>query len=208
MRSNLYTPIVFLLFVLVVLLVGGCASTLPAESSVPSTTSSMEGNVSNADELATDETTATVAIVEEEESSASVETTGELTQASAPVMTVYKSPTCGCCQAWVEIMQEEGFTVIAENVNDMSVIKQEHGVLPHLQSCHTAIVDGYVIEGHVPTGAIQQLLAERPDVTGLAVPGMPVGSPGMEVDGYGVEPFTVIAFDATGGTEAFASYPE
>ena len=123
-------------------------------------------------------------------------------------MTVYKSPTCGCCQKWVEIMEAEGFTVVTEDVVDMSFVKAEHGVQPNLQSCHTAIVDGYVIEGHVPADAIQQLLAERPAVTGLAVPGMPVGSPGMEVDGYGVKPFTVIAFDATGGTEAFASYPE
>ena len=123
-------------------------------------------------------------------------------------MTVYKSPTCDCCQKWVEIMEAEGFTVVTEDVVDMSFVRAEHGVQPNLQSCHTAIVDGYVIEGHVPADAIQQLLAERPAVTGLAVPGMPVGSPGMEVDGYGVEPFTVIAFDATGGTEAFASYPE
>jgi hypothetical protein len=126
----------------------------------------------------------------------------------ALTMTVYKSPTCGCCQKWVEIMEAEGFTVVTEDVADISVVKAEQGVLPNLQSCHTAIIDGYVIEGHVPADAIQKLLTERPDVTGLAVPGMPVGSPGMEVDGYGVEPFTVIAFDATGGTETFASYPE
>ena len=208
MRNNLHTPIVFSLFALTVLLVGGCASTSSTESSAPSTASSTEETVSNIAETATDETTATVAIVEEEGSSASVETIEELPQASAPVMTVYKSPTCGCCQAWVEIMQEEGFTVIAENVNDMSVIKQEHGVLPHLQSCHTATVDGYVIEGHVPIDSIQQLLAERPDVSGLAVPGMPIGSPGMEVDGYGVDPFDVVTFDASGNTEIFASYPQ
>lgn len=75
-----------------------------------------------------------------------------------------------------------------------------------LQSCHTAIVDGYVIEGHVPAEDIRRLLAERPTVTGLAVPGMPVGSPGMEVDGFADEPYDVLAFDTDGTTEIFASY--
>ena len=75
-----------------------------------------------------------------------------------------------------------------------------------LQSCHTAIVDGYIIEGHVPADDIRKLLAERPDVAGLAVPGMPVGSPGMEVDGFPDEPYDVVAFDADGSSEVFASY--
>ena len=79
---------------------------------------------------------------------------------------------------------------------------------PALQSCHTAIVDGYIIEGHVPTAEIERLLAERPDIAGLAVPGMPVGSPGMEIDGYPDQPFDVIAFDKEGNVEVFASYRE
>jgi hypothetical protein len=85
-------------------------------------------------------------------------------------------------------------------------MKRQYLVPPQLQSCHTAIVDGYVIEGHVPVAEIERLLAERPDVIGLAVPGMPVGSPGMVVEGAAAEAYDVIAFDADGGTEVFASY--
>lgn len=85
-------------------------------------------------------------------------------------------------------------------------MKQQHAVPTTLYSCHTAIVDGYVVEGHVPTDALQRLLSERPDVTGIAVPGMPIGSPGMEVEGAAPQPFDVIAFDAQGNTSIFASY--
>ena len=104
-------------------------------------------------------------------------------------------------------MAEEGFTVDAINVDDLSAVKAEYQVSPELQGCHTAIVDGYVIEGHVPAAEIHRLLAERPDVAGLAVPGMPIGSPGMEM-GNTVEPFQVIAFDAEGNVDVFASYSE
>ncbi|MBV7337249.1 DUF411 domain-containing protein [Chloroflexi bacterium TSY] len=127
---------------------------------------------------------------------------------NVPVMTVYKSPTCGCCSKWVDHMRDAGFTVHTEDVSDLSAVKVEHGVLPQAQSCHTALVDGYVIEGHVPADAIHQLLAERPDVTGLAVPGMPIGSPGMEMEGYGVQPFDVLTFDDSGNTETFMSVTE
>lgn len=96
--------------------------------------------------------------------------------------------------------------VQVEDVLNLGPVKQEHGVPLTLQGCHTAIVDGYVIEGHVPIDALKRLLAERPEVTGLAVPGMPVGSPGMEVAGSAPEPFDVIAFDDEGNTEVFASY--
>lgn len=89
---------------------------------------------------------------------------------------------------------------------DLGPIKEQHKVPYDLQSCHTAIVDGYVIEGHVPAEDIRRLLAERPDVAGLAVPGMPVGSPGMEVDGFADEPYDVIAFDVDGSKEVFASH--
>ena len=104
-------------------------------------------------------------------------------------------------------MVEEGFTVDIINVDDLTGVKAEHQVPGQLQSCHTAIVDGYVIEGHVPAAEIHQLLAEKPDISGLAVPGMPVGSPGMEM-GSRVQPFQVIAFDASGNVDVFASYPE
>ncbi len=128
-------------------------------------------------------------------------------EASAlPVVTVYKSPTCGCCEDWITHMEENGYVVDAHDTNDLVALKTENHVPSQLQSCHTAIIDGYVIEGHVPAEDINQLLAERPDVTGLAVPGMPVGSPGMEVDGYAAQPFDVIAFDQAGDIEVFASH--
>lgn len=90
----------------------------------------------------------------------------------------------------------------------MNIIKARYQIPPELQSCHTAIVDGYVIEGHVPVREINRLLSERPDLIGLAVPGMPIGSPGMEVEGTALEPFDVIAFDGEGQKEVFASYPK
>lgn len=89
----------------------------------------------------------------------------------------------------------------------MTAVKSQYQVPVQLQSCHTAIVDGYIIEGHVPVAEIERLLAERPDIAGLAVPGMPVGSPGMEVEGAVPQPFDVIAFDKSGKTAVFASYP-
>jgi hypothetical protein len=89
----------------------------------------------------------------------------------------------------------------------LNEIKQKYQVPPAFQSCHTAIVDGYVIEGHVPVAEIERLLAERPDVIGIAVPGMPVGSPGMEISGFDTEPYDVVTFDASGDIEVYASYP-
>jgi hypothetical protein len=89
----------------------------------------------------------------------------------------------------------------------LNAIKQKYQVPPAFQSCHTAIVDGYVIEGHVPVAEIERLLAERPDVIGIAVPGMPAGSPGMEIAGFDIEPYDVVTFDASGNIEVYASYP-
>jgi len=103
-------------------------------------------------------------------------------------------------------MAENGFEVKTENVEDLAPIKAQYHIPPELQSCHTAIVDGYVIEGHVPAADVQRLLAERPDVIGLAVPGMPAGSPGMDTGGP-AQPFDVIAFDKSGKTQVFSSYP-
>ena len=99
---------------------------------------------------------------------------------SAGEITVYKSPTCGCCNKWVSHLRDAGFKVNTINSDDLESIKLSAGVQPFLQSCHTALVDGYVVEGHVPASDIKRLLQERPAVTGLAVPGMPAGSPGME----------------------------
>jgi hypothetical protein len=113
-------------------------------------------------------------------------------QASAQEVTVYKSASCGCCGKWVEHMQDAGFKVTTHNRDDMNQIKQEHGVAYRLRSCHTAVVDGYVLEGHVPASDIARLLRERPAIDGLAVPGMPMGSPGME--GKYTDPYDVVAF--------------
>ncbi len=104
-------------------------------------------------------------------------------------------------------MGENGFALQTEDVQDLASVKTRYQIPPALQACHTAIVDGYIIEGHVPVAEIERLLAERPDIVGLAVPGMPMGSPGMDVAGYSAEPFKVIAWDKSGKTEVFASYP-
>ena len=103
-------------------------------------------------------------------------------------------------------MEENGYTVKVNNLSDLTNVKRDHQVPAELQSCHTAVVDGYIIEGHVPASDIERLLAEKPDIAGLAVPGMPVGSPGMEVTGAADQPYDVIAFDKSGQTEVFASY--
>jgi len=114
---------------------------------------------------------------------------------------VYKSPWCGCCQGWVEHMRASGFEVTVREQEDLSAIKRMSGIPEQLQSCHTAFVGGYAIEGHVPAGAIERLLAERPSVRGLAVPGMPIGSPGME--GADPEPYEVMTFTQGGATNVY-----
>ncbi len=103
--------------------------------------------------------------------------------ASASVIDVVKNPNCGCCVEWVERMREAGFVVQVRDVEDTSPYAQEVGVPGQLRSCHTATVDGYAIEGHVPAADIKRLLEEKPSARGLAVPGMPIGSPGMEMGG-------------------------
>jgi len=123
---------------------------------------------------------------------------------SAKEATVYKSPTCGCCKKWVEHMQKSGWTVTAHDVPDVGVYKKRYGVPDALGSCHTAIVtSGYVIEGHVPADVIDKLVAQRPgDIVGLAVPGMPQGSPGMETGT--TEKYDIVAFDKAGKTKVYA----
>ncbi len=96
-----------------------------------------------------------------------------------PTMTVYKSPNCGCCEKWVEYLRAEGFEVESVNRPGLAALKRSLGVEPRMESCHTAVIDGYVIEGHVPAAPIRRLLSERPKTRGLAVPGMPMNSPGM-----------------------------
>ena len=125
--------------------------------------------------------------------------------AQQPVVQVYKSPACGCCVKWVEHLNLHGFATQVSDVVDVEGIKTQHGVPAGARSCHTAIVQGYAIEGHVPAAEIQRLLRERPAIAGLAVPGMPIGSPGME--GAFVEPYDVLAFRKDGSTGVFATYP-
>lgn len=119
-------------------------------------------------------------------------------------VTVYKTPSCGCCSLWAEHLAEAGFRVRVEERVELIPVKREHGVPLDLASCHTAVVDGYVLEGHVPAADVTRLLSERPDVEGLAVPGMPMGSPGME--GPRKDDYEVIAFDADGNREVFARH--
>ena len=122
-----------------------------------------------------------------------------------PMVTVYKSPTCGCCSAWVEHLEDSGFTVSITLIEALQAIKTEHGVGNHLASCHTALIDGYVIEGHVPANDIKSMLRDRPAIVGLAVPGMIVGTPGMEVPGQPAQPYQVLAFDEQGRTAVYSS---
>jgi hypothetical protein len=117
-------------------------------------------------------------------------------------MLVYKDPNCGCCHNWVEIMRTAGFEVSVRDTGDMSSIKTRYKVGRPLVSCHTALVGGYVVEGHVPADVIRKLLADKPKVLGIAVPGMPIGSPGME--GNPRQAYEVLTFDAAGKTTVFA----
>ena len=122
--------------------------------------------------------------------------------AAATDIDVYKDPNCGCCQRWVEHLQANGFSVKVHDVADFMQYKQ--GVPSELAACHTAKVGGYLIEGHVPASDIRRLLKERPKVSGIAVPGMPAGSPGME--GPRAQRYEVLTFDKDGNTAVFAQH--
>jgi len=115
---------------------------------------------------------------------------------------VYKDANCGCCKKWVEHLASNGFKVETMDMPDLSLLKQKHGVADELQSCHTALVDGYVVEGHVPAEVVRRMLKERPQIAGLAVPGMPMGSPGME--GPTKERYDVLTFDRAGRTTVYS----
>lgn len=127
--------------------------------------------------------------------------------ADSDTVKVYKTPQCGCCTEWVDYLRDEGFSVDAEDVDqhELNTIKQESGLTRELASCHTAFVGGYVVEGHVPAADIRRLLEERPDVDGIAVPGMPVGSPGMEM-GDRKDPYDVVTFADGERVGTFSSY--
>ncbi len=115
---------------------------------------------------------------------------------------VYKDPNCGCCKEWVKHLEANGFKVETMDMPDMSMVKEKYGVKPEIQACHTATVGGYVVEGHVPADVIKQMLKEKPAVAGLAVPGMPQGSPGM--DGAPKERYNILTFDRAGRTTVYA----
>jgi hypothetical protein len=119
-----------------------------------------------------------------------------------PVMVVHKTPTCGCCSNWIEHVKAAGFQVEVHDHQNLTEIKRVNGVAPELQSCHTATVGGYVVEGHVPADQIIRLITEKPDIKGIAVPGMPIGSPGMEQGGT-VQPYNVVAFDGAGNAALY-----
>lgn len=123
---------------------------------------------------------------------------------SAQEVTVYKSPTCGCCGGWVEHMKAAGFKVKTIDQADVQPMKTKLGVPMKMNSCHTAVVEGYVIEGHVPGSDVRRLLKEKPKVKGLAAPGMPPGSPGMDLPNS--PPYDVIAFDGKGGEQVYSRH--
>ncbi|MCG5548491.1 DUF411 domain-containing protein [Halorhodospira halochloris] len=120
-------------------------------------------------------------------------------------ITVYKTPSCECCDHWEEHLREAGFDVesVIAKQQQINQVRYQHGITPELVSCHTGVIEGYAVEGHVPAEDIKSMLEERPDIAGLAVPRMPIGSPGMEVPGAAPEPFDVIAFQEDGQTRVF-----
>lgn len=125
----------------------------------------------------------------------------------APTMEVYKSPTCGCCTKWVEHVRQAGFTAKVNELGDeaLDALKAKHGIPRTAQSCHTALVGGYIVEGHVPATEVQRLLKEKPAVAGIAVGGMPTGSPGMEVAGVPPRTYNVVTFDKQGAVRVYST---
>jgi hypothetical protein len=124
--------------------------------------------------------------------------------AAATEVTVYKNAACGCCSKWAEHMRTAGFTVITQDVDDLTAVKQRYGVPAALGSCHTALVGRYVVEGHVPPSDVERLLRENPAVTGIAVPGMPASAPGMDSARH--QPYQTVTFTRTGAKTLFAQH--
>jgi hypothetical protein len=125
------------------------------------------------------------------------------TPAPRPEIIVYKAPTCGCCKKWVEHLQAVGFRVTAHDTVDVAGVAAHYGVPRRLSACHTALVQGYVVEGHVPVDVIERLLKESPDIAGVAVPGMPPGSPGMESEAP--THYQILTFDKSGRTAVYGN---
>ena len=162
-------------------------------------TSTQDGNktVSNSTAIANDTNTATLVSVWDKETEPSYSGTKEIT--------VYRSPNCGCCGGWVEHARKHGFKVEDIKTDDLEALKQKYNIPPELAACHTTIVDGYVMEGHIPADDIKRFLQEKPELAGLAVPGMPIGTPGMEAKDI-KQPFEVLAFNNRGEVEVFNEY--
>ena len=171
-------PLRPLLVVAAALVASACASDAPADAAAPDLDARAE--------------------------EAAVTLPATLVGAGAPTMTVYKSATCGCCSMWIEHLEAAGFTVDARDREDMAAVKDSLGLPSDLASCHTGVVDGYVVEGHVPAEQVARLLEERPDALGLSVPGMPIGSPGMEM-GDRRDPYDVLLVGDGGEAAVFAS---
>ena len=127
--------------------------------------------------------------------------------AAGPSVDVFKSATCGCCAKWVDHMREAGFVVHVTDLQEpeLQKIKARYGVPATARSCHTARVSGFTVEGHVPASEVKRLLKEKPPVAGVAVPGMPLGSPGMESPGMTAQPYQVLTFDKAGATTVYAT---
>jgi hypothetical protein len=153
---------------------------------------------------------AVIACSKQEVPAAQEKTTETATVAAAPSpaslipIKVYKTPTCGCCKAWVQHLEENGFKVEVMDMPDLSAVKAKYGVKPEMHACHTAVVNNYVVEGHVPADLILKMINEKPAIAGLAVPGMPMGSPGME-SGGAKESYAVLSFDSTGKSSVYAN---
>lgn len=132
-----------------------------------------------------------------------LKTSGALADPVRPPLTVWKDRSCECCGAWVAYMQREGFTVTVQEVDDMAAVKARHGIPAAMQSCHTGLVAGYVVEGHVPAADVLRLLAERPDARGLTISGMPASAPGMDIPGH---PYRVLLFGTPTGVRTYAQH--
>ncbi len=122
---------------------------------------------------------------------------------SFPEAMVYKTPTCGCCSLWADHLKENGLTVKTQDLTDLNPIKDQYGIEPRLQSCHTAVIGDYIFEGHIPAEFVKKVLEEKPNIRGLTVPGMPIGSPGME-QGNRRDPYDILSIDHNGHVEVYA----
>lgn len=177
---------------LAVILVAGtmaaCARTPEAATAIPDTTASAAADAADAADAA------------------AAAAPDAATAGSLPLVVVHKSESCGCCGLWVEHMQQAGFPVQVRNLDNVNPVKERVGVPFGKGSCHTAEVGGYFVEGHVPAADIKRLLLEQPAARGLVVPGMPAGSPGMEMPDGRVQPYVVELVREDGGTEPFAHH--